>query len=1045
MTHQINQALNRGFRLLNWPGWCGLFALLFAGAALAADPLYENDAALYYTIPSDPFTPIDATNFLNNNWFQVTFTSYAGGLNGNVETIGGGNGISDTVNYTNIGTMVTTSSILTNSSGVILSLNPGCGFNFDTFSTSSQLEQMAGSFFNPGNIRANSQVDLAQQAFEVSTVGKCIVWATNIICPGTIDLGLESLIQLTGQNLDLTRGNLVIENGTGLGSVLVPAPTANNAGFGVDTNRDWDPGIDLTATTALPSLVRIGATVPAIWTYPPGYPSYPVPTTPYVTVSQVATNDFIYRYVFVDNTVPNVTANVYVSSFNVFASLGFGVVEFVGSYVNPVTGLPANNYLYLIDDYALGAANPGLGANGVPLNFSFIPSTTSLLPGTLPDTPAFLALPSGAISNAYSFANVQAIPTSVATNSLTKNNTNYLAVMPGGRTLISANSSLDLTLARVTGQNYLQLRSPVQFNGSVGATISSPYSDINLGVTNGFLTVTNLMEPTLPAWSGSLQAWSTRFLSFTTNSIIVFSNTFPIATNSFLVTNDYRVLIVANEATATTPAEVQDLKFHAATNLVISDVFNVLRSVSIDAQNLTLTTNAPGSVSPDGELDLQSLPVSGQYAFLWQNSFPNLYNLTNGGAIRIPSVNPVNIGSSAAPYGAFINHGIFTDQGVIIYAANFESDGTFSNGVLGSFILQSQAATLTNGQLTAGGDVSITAGSLVASNVVLSAGRSLKLVATNLLTDDGVTNGNFWTVGAATVSTADSGLVLPLKPAKGDLLGTTITLFAPAGKIVMNTWAALDLGVSTAGYTNNAAIGHLILDALGPALGTQFTNTGVGAANAIYVDRLELRDFAGYQYHDSGGNLPALGFNTNLVIYYADAVDPIYGDVSVELNHKNNNHLRWVPSYAGYFSSTNLVYLGVTNAYNVALAENTVIDSDGDGTANASDPTPFFLSSMVDPVVIYQTNPPSGPLVISWNSIPHATNFVFYSTNAAMGSFTNLLTNFSTNLSGPFTLSNFISPIPYPSSPARVKIFTPVPASMLFYQPAPSPWLTYPY
>ena len=75
---------------------------------------------------------------------------------------------------------------------------------------------------------------------------------------------------------------------------------------------------------------------------------------------------------------------------------------------------------------------------------------------------------------------------------------------------------------------------------------------------------------------------------------------------------------------------------------------------------------------------------------------------------------------------------------------------------------------------------------------------------------------------------------------------------------VVSTWAAGDFGASNAGYTNNVAIGHLILDALGPAANAQFYFTGPGASNAIYVDRLELRDYASYTNHDSHGNLAAL-------------------------------------------------------------------------------------------------------------------------------------------------------------------------------------------
>jgi hypothetical protein len=1034
MTHQKKQALNCRSRLMPWPWLCGLLGLALVPAMMATDPLYENDSVLNYTVPPDNLPAIDATNFLNNNWFQIAFTTTAGGLNVNAETYETEN----TVNYTNIGTMVANSSILINSSGLELELNPSCGFNFDTYNTQSGLEQMAGSFYNPGQIYANSSVNLGANALLVSTVGKCLVNASNIVNPGTIDLGENSLMRLTGKNVDLTRGTLIVE---GFGAV-----SALTAGFGLDTNREWNPGIDLTSSSALPSLVRIALIGNvALWSLPPGYPSYPVPTTPYVSVIQTATNNFIYQYAFVDNAISNVTANVFVSSF-----LDFCVVEFVGSYTDPVTGLPANNYLYLEDDYVVGAANPGINvANGVPGNFFFIPSPTPLFPGLPPDAPGFLPLPNLAISNAYSYVDVQLIPTTVATNNPTtqQNVTNYLSQVLPGRIQISAENNLDLSLAQISGQNYLSLLAPTQFNGSVGAHIASPYSDINLGVTNGLMSITNLMEPWVPTWSGGIQAWSTRFIVLSTNSTIVFSNGLPVLTNSFAVSNDFRVLIVAAEAAATSPSEIQDLRLHCTTNLVISDVLNILRSVSIDAQNLTLTTNGPNTASPDGELNMQLLPTTPttpvNYAFVWANAFPNLQNLTNWGAVRMPNVNPVNMGSSASPYGAFINHGLISDYGAIIYAANFESDGIFSNSVLGSFVLRSQTATLTNGLLYAGGDVSITTGSLVTSNVFLQANRSLTLTATNLLTDRGstnllpivVTNANNWVVGSNSIG---NGFSLPIKPVAGDLLGTTVTLFAPLNKKVVNTWAGGDLGISNAGYTNNVAIGRLVLDALGSAAGTQFYFSGTGASNAIYVDRLELLDYASYTNHNAGGNLPALVINTNLVIYYADAIAAGAGfggtsaDVSRQLDHKNNDHLRWVPTYAGYFSSTNLVFAGVTNTVNAALAGDTFIDSNGNGIANAYDPTPFFLPSMVN-----QTGSSSPPFVIvSWNTIPLATNFVFYSTNQNdLKSFTNIA-------------SQFISPMPYPGPVANIStnylMVTP-PALPLYYRVMVSPWTTYPY
>ncbi|MGA2852647.1 MAG: hypothetical protein ABSE90_00745, partial [Verrucomicrobiota bacterium] len=430
----------------------------------------------------------------------------------------------------------------------------------------------------------------------------------------------------------------------------------------------------------------------------------------------------------------------------------------------------------------------------------------------------------------------------------------------------------------------------------------------------------------------------------------------------------------------------------------------------------------------------------------------NLRNLTNYGDIYLPltGINSLGIfGTTATPYGALLNYGLIEDEGSQICANNFFNSGIFYNGV-GPFTLRSQTATLTGGNaggyILAGGDVSITTGSLMVSNLYLEADRSLTITATNLFTDGSVDNGGIWYVGLSSVGNGIKLLGAP--PATGgnaygnSLLGTTIELFAPANRTVANVWAGTDRGASPAGFTNNLAVGMLVLDSLGHTNNTRFTFSGAGVSNALYVDYLYFLDQA--TNRDSHGNPAALTINSNLVIYYSQA---IMNGVSVaeKLDGKNNGHLRWVPTYKGYFSSAYYVYNGVSYAFNAALAQSSDIDSNGNGTPNSVDPMPFFVSGMISPVVIYQTNPPSGPMVVSWNSIPHATNYVYYSTDNSAGSFTNLLTSFSTNISGPFTMSNFISPIPYPSPAARVMIFDPVTGPSRYYQPVVSPWLTYPF
>ena len=139
--------------------------------------------------------------------------------------------------------------------------------------------------------------------------------------------------------------------------------------------------------------------------------------------------------------------------------------------------------------------------------------------------------------------------------------------------------------------------------------------------------------------------------------------------------------------------------------------------------------------------------------------------------------------------------------------------------------------------------------------------------------------------------------------------------------------------------------------------------------------------------------------------------------------------LRWVPTYAGHFSSTNVVSAGVTNTFNAALSASS-LDSDGDGIPNASDPTPFFLASQLN-FTETMTNVPPLSIRLSWQTIPNATNYVYYTTNMM-----------STNW---FLLLQTNSPQPYPSPATNISVLDPInPAQPRFYQVVVQPWLTYP-
>ncbi len=627
-------------------------------------------------------------------------------------------------------------------------------------------------------------------------------------------------------------------------------------------------------------------------------------------------------------------------------------------------------------------------------------------------TSRFLALTNLAVTNQYSFVEVQCIPTTVETNTASAQLTNYLAAMPG-RIQINAGNNLDMTGTQVSGQNFLSIQAPFQFANAVNAGISSPYSDINVGVSSGNLVVTNLVAPTVPTWSGTLAAWSTRFSTVITNSDFVISNNVVVSTNSYLLTNDWNVLIIANQAVPSTPSAVWNLFLNGTNSIVISDNYNVLHGLNLNCLKLTLTDNGPGAESPYGELNLQGTTVN------WAAATPNLRYLTNNGVLLLPlasaGLNSLGyFGSASAFYGAFINNGTITDQGTYIWTTNFVNSGTFSSG-LGQFTLQSLTASFPAGSFFAGGDVSITTSNLLIGGSSLEADGSLTLIAANQLADTGVTSGGVLTVGLGSVA---NGIKVPVKPSGGgagygnSLLGTTINLYAPLNRSVVNVWAGTDVGASTAGFTNNLAVGRLILDALGPTSSTRFTFNGAGTNNAIYVDYLELLDGAtNLDNGQTGTNFISLNFNTNLVIYYAQAVMNGHS-VAQRINHWNNNHLRWVPQYAGHFSSTSIVYPdGNTYVFNAALAAAPHTDSDGDGTPNAYDPTPFFVSSEVnfrDSI----TNAPPLQAVLTWNSIPDATNIVFFKTNLLSANW--------------LTLTNFVNPPAPPYAPLTITVNDPV-------------------
>ena len=1042
--------------------FCAVVPLLMlarlAGATVSFAPLDPNNGqfAPYeqynYLIPPNVAPNVDATNFVIDNSFTINFNNY--GVNS------GGNGLSvepffeseNTLNYSNNGTMTANT-----------------GFWFDRLTTNSiNPRQMAGNFYNPGTVTAGSTADSGSGIFGSSSVnflseaGQIVVSATNVINPGTLDVGYGGYIKVIGTNVDLDGGIFTVEgqpfNVFNLGQSSVIQATFSGTGLVALPTTGWNPSQNLGATFAYSSTNFVNLLLNN--------------TTPYTDWKRVpnTTNSYIFRAVFLLNDNPNLTPTVYLGDPNnsdALGSVGAAHIQWYRTYLDPATGQTLSDYLYLTDDYVGSAATNATVTGGLPSAFSLVSASAPVgLTGQVSPGLTF-NFPNALYTNRFSYMSGDVIAGQSSTNVSTTNPYGTVTNLPGRIQIVSSNS-LSMANAFISSGTYVSLVCSNQFLGSPGAYILAPYSDMNLGESSGTMTVSNLLLADIPQWNGLVEAWSTRW----------------VYVDSGGNTNDFRVLLVHSGANLlpSTPPWIHNLSLHATNSLYVTDALNVYGSFYSDAQNFTLETNlvGNGATSLDGELNFDSGASFGT------GQMPDLVWLTNNGTMTC--LNSVSLGNNYTSFtylttnytftgtnpvahtatntlpaywlGALINNGVMTNQTTIANAVNFTNSGIINSGS-GAFLLSASTAsfvsglntnvTAANSQTSAGGDVTVTATNLVLNGANINAGHSLNLTAVQQLTDgqsnlvvNGLTNGNYWFVGTNTVGGADSGFNVTVNPFNGDLLGTTVTNFAPAAKSVVNTWAGAYRGYSLAGYSNNLAVGHLILDTFTNISGQKGTFTfigtgGTGVTNAMYVDCLELRDYA--TNLDASYNPVTMTFNTNFVIYYAQAL--INGVSAAEkLDHKgldskgNGNHLRWMPSYVGYFSYTNLAYPnGTTNAVNAALANSTQISSDGlngghtPNNNNGVQTYQIFVPSEIN-LNISITN--SSARLLTWNIPATATNYyVQYLTNLLNPSW-QTFTNF--NIS-----SNLI-----PTSATNVYCVDTNRNSARYYRVVVQPWLTYP-
>ena len=919
------------------------------GSAQTAN-FYVNDG-LVLCPPQIP-PQVDALSFVNNNLFVI-----------NSPFITQPYWTANTLNYTNRGTMTSSN-----------------GFTFMKVPSSGR-PGPALTFHNTGVINSGTNGN-AFGAASGQNFAQTLVSADRLLTPGTFNLGAGTLLSLQGSHVDLTRSAVRM---LGFGTASGPITDGLFDGYwGVGSNY-FNPYIYFEIPPPLTpwqQITRRDQSADVVRIVLSNYTFY--------TSSVMRGSNTLTYAVFLHQRDPAITNFVYFPT-SPFA-LSEIVVEWNWSTTNATTGQLEANRIFLTDDFG-ASTNLYTVVNGTygglptekPYNYQFTrtppfgavtPATPTLTTGVFSDR---------SLTNEYAayqalFAPYSTIPGEIYGQDMTN--------MPG-RVEVFANSTLNLERTRISADNFMILRCTNHFLGSPGAQISAPIIEVDLATTNGFLTISNLISPTMARPEGPINLYSARWSEAGTAG----------------GTNNFHVLFVDSDLAPFSRPLTANATLRA-TNVTICDNLIVRSNLLLTAKNLTIATNALGSPTPFGAIDL--IPD----ALFWSTALPTLERLTNHGVLR--TRNAAYYGGARTtefynsnyfePYQVIANYGWMTNQGVTFWSREFINRGVVDAGQ-GSVLLTATNAVLSDGMLlSAAGDVSLTvSGSTVVSNLVIRAGRTLTISGATLL-DDGsanvpvsnVTNKNTWVVG--------NGFHLLSLPGISSLLATTIRSTAPAYSVVRSTWAGRDYGCTASGYVNNAALGRLRLNG---GQDCSFAFAGSGVSNALYVDTLYLDGFAAER--DANGDVIALNLASNLCLYYGDVM--VRGTSMAEkLNNKNGGRLRWVGNYAGYFCSTNMVFPdGTTNAVNSALAGSCNLDSDNDGLVNCIDPSPVLVPSQLD----YRINFVAGskPTVgLSWYSTAGANNYVWYKGAAGDPSWT-ILTNFVTGqVNGRVTALRVVAP-----------------------------------
>jgi hypothetical protein len=979
------------------------FALLITLASVLPLARVQAQADFYINKGNVTNVQVDARNFVNEGRFAV-FSEVPWDPQ-------------NTVTFTNRGTI----------SGSV-------GFRFETVEPGFGFRHQAATFYNApgarivaddgGGVLPFNQGAFVSALFE-APASFVTINAASVTNRGDVTVGANGLMKLFADGMDLSGGTLIVEQATG--SIF-----GSRFGFFADvTETNFFPsvgvydlayGIDI--DTNMPVSGILLSTSPYSFQTPFFNITNSASTPPFFTSScrtsfqlpdaQVFTRD---EFVTQTNRVIQVIAvqsgdtNIGVFASFIPAVLPSGVPQ--GGYLSPIVELRVastnfrtldlqTNSLYVFDQ--LGShTNNILSSNIVagtlrPAPIILFRGASGLgelgqpgLPFVDPDVFDNPAYSNRIVTNQYAVyaAEVQsvasrlpALPDVGVTN------------LPGRVEINATNLKLDNT--RIRGEGLITINA-TNLTGGGGSVIDVPRLNLRFTSTQNLLDLKDMTPDSVERFGGFLQIYS----GIWTNT---YSEVVGGGTNAVTNTIEVRFQLTAINAQDMHTREAvvaHELKLSSPGNVIYEDNLAVTNLIQIDTPNLTL---AEGS----------RLSLGKGVGFSYTNVV-NVLNFTNNGTIQVNELAELRK-SSTSGYDSFVNRGNIVAFGTEITAGYFENSGdiissnsyTFSlttttgQGTIfssdcfgepfftfvseqteGAVTINAATAKIDGGNFVTLGDVQLNGNVFKVNNHRAEAGGRMVFNVSDILTDTGEQAGNVWTV--------NNGFAMGARPF-GDLLGTEIRTLGAKLAFVDNVWSAEDRGATVAGFTDNVAVGRLVIR--GDA-GSKFEFIPGLDGSALYVDVLQIEGLQASSLVEFT-NRVQLGMN----IYYGN-IESTNGTFTAErlnriLGPNAPFNFIWVPEWAGPNSGVDvpLTESGPVRRFNRALRESANIDSDGDGLPNRFDPFPFPPEAFG--ITGITLNPASQAVSFGFTAQSAGTYVIEYTTNLVGGNWqalTQLLQN----------------------------------------------------